>query len=233
MPTPTTYRRAHVARSTGWRDQPGSRGDEGRDGAFRYGLIGSSDNHKARAGSGYKEFARKAMGDAWGFRADVIARIPEAERSAEPLGLQDVAPGTMLLPERGASFYYTGGLVAAHATGRGRQAIWSALERRQVYGTSGERILLWFDLLNAPGGALAMGSEVALGEAPRFRVRAAGALVQRPGCPDFVRERLGPERLARLCLGECYHPGEQRRAMARIEVVRIRAQRSVDEPISA
>ncbi len=33
-------------------------------------LIGSSDNHKARAGSGYKEFARKAMGDAWGGRQD-------------------------------------------------------------------------------------------------------------------------------------------------------------------
>ena len=28
---------------------------------FRYGLIASSDNHKARAGSGYKEFARKAI----------------------------------------------------------------------------------------------------------------------------------------------------------------------------
>ena len=28
---------------------------------FKMGMIGSTDNHKARAGAGYKEFARKSM----------------------------------------------------------------------------------------------------------------------------------------------------------------------------
>ena len=39
---------------------------EGKSKRFKMGLIGSTDNHKARAGSGYKEFAKKAMGDSWG-----------------------------------------------------------------------------------------------------------------------------------------------------------------------
>ena len=120
--------------------------------------------------------------------------------------------------ERGASFLYTGGLVAVHAPARDRHSIWNALQQRNVYGTSGDRILLWFDLLNAPEGAAPMGSEV-LGqqEAPRFRVAAAGAFEQLPGCPDHVERALAPERIASLCLGECYYPSDRRRAIERVE----------------
>jgi hypothetical protein len=201
--------------------------------AFRFGLIGSSDNHKARGGSGYKEMGRKAMGDAWGPRQDVLdALAPEPMPGPGPVPLEQIDPSIGLMPERGASFYYTGGLVAVHAAGRDRDAIWQALQRREAYGTSGPRILLWFDLLDGAGPGAPMGSEVEVEGPPRFAVRAVGAFEQKPGCPASTRERLSPERIERLCLGECYHPGERRRAISRIEVVRIRPQVRPDEPVA-
>jgi hypothetical protein len=125
----------------------------------------------------------------------------------------------------------TGGLVAVHSDGRGRDAVWGALKRREVYGTSGDRILLWFDLLNAPGGKRPMGAEVTLGVNPRFAVRAVGTLVQRSGCPDWVSHELPAERLQRLCRGECYNPDDERRAITRIEVIRVRPQQRPGEPV--
>jgi len=207
--------------------------DSGGPARFRYGLIGSSDNHKARAGSGYKEFARKAMGDAWGGRDDFLARMdPGTPPSPLPAAVDELPEGLGLLPERGASFYSTGGLVAVHAEGRHREAIWEGLARREVYATSGERILLWFDLVSGAEGVVPMGGEARLAETPRFEVRAVGAREQQPGCPEHVTASLDPERLQRLCLGECYHPGDRRRRITRIEVVRIRPQSYPDEPLA-
>ncbi|MCP4006109.1 MAG: DUF3604 domain-containing protein [bacterium] len=212
---------------------------EGREpGRYRYGLIGSSDNHKARAGTGYKEFGRKAMTDAWGIDGAVLERLepdPEvlaAEREKGTLALDEVRPLTGFMPERGASFYYTGGLVAAHAEGRGRDALFDSLVRREVYGTSGDRILLWFDLLLPDGTSKPMGSEFELSENPRFEVRAVGSFEQKPGCPQDVVSSLGRERTERLCLGECYFPSDTRNEITRIEVVRIRPQKSPDEPVA-
>ncbi len=216
---------------------PGETDAGGRPLRYRFGFIASTDTHAARAGSGYKQVAREAMTD---------QRGPPSEQDAERIERWVLRPSGEPAPvpyepsrllelfdgERTASFLYPGGIVAVHAEGRDRAAIWAALERREVYGTSGPRILLWFDLVNGPTGRLPMGSETALGANPRFEVRAVGAPLEQPGCPSEAEAALGPERLHSLCRNECHHPGEGRQAIAAIEVVRIRPQRTADEPIA-
>jgi hypothetical protein len=178
----------------------------------RFGLIGSSDNHVARPGNSYKETNRILYTD----NKDV-GRTPMFQRGAD---------------SESGGFYYTGGLVAVHSQGRHRDAIWNGLNRRQVYATSGDRILVWFDLLNGPEGAAPMGSEVVQEQSPRFKVSALGALAQRPGCPDSALAALGADRIESLCGGQCYSPGNRRKAITRIEIVRIRPQLTPDEKIA-
>ena len=225
--SPRPYESAQVALALESASERDANGDPLR---FRFGLIGSSDTHSARAGSGYKQIGRKGMTDARGFgfeRAERWTRalagsaardpgraVPTPRAEAGFRGLLDV--------ERGASFLYPGGLVAVHSNGRDRRSIWDALVRREVYATSGPRILLWFDLLNGPNGRAPMGSAVVQRETPRFEVRAVGSFVQQPGCPAHAREALSPERLERLCLGECYYPSDRREPIDAIEIVRIR-----------
>ena len=207
------------------------------------GFIASSDNHTARPGTGYKEFARRKMTEAQGpesaeWRERLAGtelprpKSPEPDR-VTPTILNDRGVGGWAIAnfERQASFFLTGGLVAVHSRGRSREAIWDALQGREVYATSGDRILLWFDLVNAPAGVRPMGSDVRLGVAPRFRVRAVGAFKQLPGCPSWSVSGLGQERIDKLCAGECYHPSDERRLITRIEVVRIRPQIRDGEPI--
>ena len=168
--------------------------------SFKLGLIGSTDNHKARAGSGYKEFARKSMGDSWGAKDNLTWLLP---------------------PERGASFYSTGGLVAVHATKLDRNEIYNSLYEREVYATSGERILLWFNLLDDQKGTIPMGSEYVMSKNPQFEVRAIGSFKQKPGCPDYVYNAMDPDEISRLCLNECYNPGNERHKIDRIEIVKV------------
>jgi hypothetical protein len=135
--------------------------------------------------------------------------------------------------ERQSSYWLTGGLAAVHADSRRREDIWAALKRKEVYGTSGPRMLLWFDLLDRAGGQriAPMGSERQVDGIPYFRVSAAGSFEQKPGCPQDSMEALGADRLANLCLGECYFPGDKRRPLSRIEIVRIRPQMQAGEAV--
>jgi hypothetical protein len=205
---------------------------------FRWGFIASSDNHSARPGTGYKEYARREMTETIGAKNETwrerILGAPE-ERSPTSREVDEIPPGQafqMVEMERQASFFMTGGLVAVHADGRDRDSIWNALKRRETYGTSGERILLWFDLLNGPASrTMPMGSEATLSNPPRFRVRAVGSFEQKPGCPEHSMHALGTDRLNLLCRGECYNPGDRRRLITRIEVVRIRPQVRPNEPV--
>jgi hypothetical protein len=205
---------------------------------FRFGFIASSDNHSARPGTGYKEYARATMTER---RFGNFARLPQfrvdtgdaepRSRPFDPAASRRMFFG-LLETERQASFFLTGGLVAVHASGRSRDGIWDAFQRREVYGTSGPRILLWFDLLDPDTGERQpMGSAVAMRRAPLFQVRALGSFEQKPGCPEHVREALSRERLADLCRDECYNPGERRRTVTRVEVVRIRPQVRAGEPV--
>lgn len=202
---------------------------------LRFGFMASSDNHKARPGTGYKEIDRPGMSESLG--PVPSERNPLRTEPGEPLPASvpvdpNNLPGFGLgETERVGSYLSTGGLIAVHAAGRDRQAIWDSMQRREVYGTSGDHMLLWFDLLNGAEGPAAMGSEVVLGRNPTFQVRAVGARKQLPGCPEWSEAALTPERLASVCRGECFHPSEERKLITRIEVVRIRPQMQPDEPI--
>lgn len=203
------------------------------------GFIASSDNHSARPGTGYKEFARLKMTEARGAPSESWRKAvfgdrgkPDPESVTYTVDtLMERPPFELMWMERQASFFVTGGLVAVHAAGRTREAIWDALQSRNVYGTSGDRILLWFDMENGPEGVLPMGSELPFTGTPKFEVRAAGSFEQKPGCPPDVIQTLGEERVERICVGECYNPGDRRRRITRIEVIRIQRQRSEAEPV--
>jgi hypothetical protein len=211
---------------------------------FRFGFMSSSDNHFARPGTGFKEVHRVGFtessgrdGRVAGPLANILTPPPETPTAhARPFdpNQTEISGFALFELERQTSYFMTGGLIAAHSAGRDRGSIWQAMDRREVYGTSGPRILLWFDLMNPPGTTgqpLPMGGEAEMTQAPIFSVRAVGSFEQLPGCPDYVVSGLGTDRIETVCKDECYNPSDQRRLITRIEVVRIRPQATRDEPI--
>jgi hypothetical protein len=205
---------------------------------FRFGFLAASDNHFARPGTGFKQKNRRGNTESNGepvtgllARQQSAAPRPPASSPREFVA-SEYSGFQLAETERQTSFFMMGGLTAVHAAGRDRAAIWDALQRREVYGTTGQRTLLWFELANAPGGAAPMGSQVELSEPPVFRVRAAGAFEQKPGCPADSASALGPDGIERLCKGECHNPGDVRRPITRIEIVRIRPQQVPGEPVA-
>lgn len=209
--------------------------------AFRWGFIASSDNHAAQPGTGYKEIGRHKSTEAYGSASEIThKRFIEAAKpktddpsTSVPLDLSSSKYNFLQIneTERQGSYFYTGGLIAVHSQGRDRDSIWDALENKQVYGTSGERILLWFNA-EENGEQYAMGSELHSNRSPSFTVQALGSFQQLPGCPEHSVAALGEERLDYMCAGECYNPSDVRNSIDRIEIVRIRPQASPDEDIS-
>jgi len=207
---------------------------------FKFGFLGASDIHSARPGTGYKELDRGEMTDGRGAPEgeDVAARgmfgsgsgASEPAEESVPYVSSGESPLELFEVERASAYFATGGLVAVHSAGRDRNSIWDALQRKEVYATSGRRTLLWFDMIDG-ASSVPMGSTVKQTAMPRFRVRAAGSFEQQPGCPDYAEAALGSERIDHICRGECYNPGDTRRPITRIEVIRIRPQLSEDEPL--
>lgn len=186
---------------------------------YVFGFIAATDDHFSRPGS-VKEF--KPWSD-WPISLSMEAA------SASPFSGNG---RNSIEAERIASFLYPGGLVAVHAEARSREAIWAALKRREVYGTSGPRIELWFDAIIA-GRTLPMGSHVTLATNPTFRVEAIGGPEELPGCPAASIARWGEDIIRDVCLGECFHPGNRRTGIDRIEVIKITPQNRPGEPIAA
>ncbi len=201
-------------------------GEEGK--RYRTGFIGSSDIHSARAGTGYKEQQRM-------YYTDVKEHLQAPKPAPVPASLKDqpVDPSALKMfsdsEDLSNAFYFTGGLVAVYSEGRSREAIWGALYRREVYGTSGPRIGLLFEMIDSDGNSHAMGSEVSTSAAPRFRVRGMGSVKQQPGCPDYAEQALGADRIESLCRNECYNPADEAHNIERIEVVRVLPRRSTEE----
>ncbi len=207
---------------------------------FDFGFMASSDNHRARPGTGYKEVQRQFTTEAFGaptrewFEQLNATEARPATKEALPYdpATSDLQPWQTTDFERQASFFMTGGLVAVHAHSRTRDDVWDALARREVYGTSGDRILLWFDMISDPERPVVMGEHATVAGVPRFQVRAVGAREQLPGCPEFTGKALTGERIEEVCHGECFNPGNTRRLITRVEIVRIRPQAYKDEPIA-
>ncbi len=205
---------------------------------FKFGFIGSSDTHSARPGNGYKDINRIDFTDAagptepagfslFGFNEGEGVYAKSTAKNYTP---ESMPPGP---PEadRIMSYFYTGGLIATHSVDKSRDSIWRSIKNKEVYATSGPRILLWFDLVNSEEGILPMGSETELKKNPRFIVRALGSLEQKPGCPDYAVNALGKERTKLLCKNECYNPSDTRRTIDKIEIIKIIPQQYKNEKL--
>ena len=208
----------------------------GKTEPYRFGFIGSSDNHSSRPGTGYKEIDRIRNTDSKYKSSNQIMNLNQLSQDYAIPRSQEINLEQMIdrmkpsQGERIASFLYTGGLIASHVLEKNRNSIWNALNNREVYATSGERILLWFDVTNHPSGELMpMGSEFSMQENPKFKVRVLGSQKQAPGCSS--ENEITKTYLDKLCNGECFNPTDERNDISRIEIIRIRPQTYSDEPI--
>ncbi len=206
---------------------------------FKWGFIASSDNHRAKPGTGYKPIDRLTTTEAAGginkfWRKSTNPDPGPVKSSIDEITYEDILKGGLGFAltelERQQAFWTQGGLAAVHVKDRSREGIWDSLNRKEIYGTSGPRILLWFDEISN-GVINPMGSELSLTNNPRFVVRAVGAFKQKPGCPEFTSNGLSNERIQKLCSGECYNPSSERLKITRVEIIKITPQINSSEAI--
>jgi len=197
---------------------------------FRWGFIGSSDTHKSRAGHGFKQLLRNGGTEATGATSEKwrnLLNTVTAEKRDSRLRtieeLNELQGASLIDTERQMSFFTLGGLMAVHSEGRDRESIWNAMKRKEVFATTGHRILVWFDLIK-DDVSLPMGSVTQQMINPTFKVKAMGSFKQLPGCPDYVHEALSERRLKKLADNECYNPSDERHKLVKIEIIRIMPQ---------
>jgi hypothetical protein len=94
---------------------------------FKFGVVGSTDSHTALATAAEENFFGKHTG-----------KEPSAHRWNKPV-LAEAPAGDVMGWEQASS-----GLAAAWATENTREAIWDAFARKEVYATTGSRILVRF-----------------------------------------------------------------------------------------
>jgi hypothetical protein len=142
---------------------------------FKFGMIGSTDNHTGLA---------TAEEDNWFGKAHILE--PSAERYQDVLIRSQVNPSlSMTAPQLSAA-----GLAAVWARENTRESLFDAMERREVYGTTGTRLLVrvfagWdftADEVDRPDFAAAgykrgvpMGGDLSAapaGKSPTFMIRA-------------------------------------------------------------
>ena len=113
--------------------------------SFDFGFIASSDNHRARPGTGYKAIDRLVTTEANGPSSEFFYNniYPEEEKSdipweVVPSEINTASELTMFEAERQSSFFTTGGLAAVHVSKRDRKEFGKDLKIKKLMQQAGQ-----------------------------------------------------------------------------------------------
>jgi hypothetical protein len=204
---------------------------DGKPNYYRFGFLNSTDTHAARPGSVMedKQGGELIMASGGGFLYDAARATKLAVA-----GMDASIP--MYGYERIANYLNPGGLVAISSPRRDRDDLWQALMDRHVYGTSGARIELWVRARikqNNADKVVEMGDIVSSSQNPTFFLKANGAFQEDGTCrydehPE-IQAAMSLPQFEDICFSQCYEPMDQRTAIARIEVVKVRQPLTIEE----